>query len=228
MQIKYVAITLVLLTIPFTTYASTYGSNYLTGGTPTASQSDGSTYNAEKAVDSNTATRWSSGSASGIGTWWKYNLGGAPYAKSLGKLSILGFGSIAECTIKGFTIGGSNDNSEWTQLASTTFDQNYCSEDGEDPYWELVIDSTTTYQYFKFTLTTPHWGGSLEWYSVYEFQMQECTDCLPPPESTSTSTLLMTTTTDYAIGTFFSIGMYMLVFAFIVLVALGVKKLIHG
>jgi hypothetical protein len=130
----------------------------LTGGTPTADSAYSSTNTPDYAVDNNTETGWTS--ASGFPHWWKYDFG-AGTAWAIGKLrwySTDAYGPNA------FTVNGSNNDSDWTELYSGNGTK--VGTDWQETTWE----NSTTYRYIKINITS---GWDADSVAIREFEAFE-------------------------------------------------------
>lgn len=164
--------------------AATYGTNFLTGGTPTASTYYATQY-PSLAFDGNNATFWTASNNYpnspyyDFPRWLKYDLGSGVQKK----INKIGF-------LNGYTetkpdIQGSNDDTNWTTVSSTilTYTDNSTWEYRELPY------STTTYRYFRLYYSDTSKGQATTFgTNVAEVQAFECTDC-DAPEASATTTL---------------------------------------
>lgn len=101
------------------------------------------------AVDSNTSTAWISDSAIPA-SFIFYN----PNALKVSTLTILNriIGSYVY-SIRDYTVFGSNDNSNWTTLTSG---QNTNNTDSYS--WQISVNSSTFYKYYKITATSTNYG----------------------------------------------------------------------
>jgi hypothetical protein len=132
-----------------------YGANVLTGGTATASSTQG-TYYASLAVDGDDGTRWNNNNS--IPAWWKYDLG-AGITKTVQKLRFHG----AMSHVKNFTLAGSNNDSDYTTLLSALCPQ----QAGWNSY---EFSNATAYRYYKMSMSDTF---AQNWMSLYEIQMME-------------------------------------------------------
>lgn len=158
-----------LFLFPSLTLASTYGSNFLTGGTATCDSELNSGVQCAYAVDGNEATLWQSGQG-GFPHWFKYDLG-AGVSKIPAKWYVKIWGDTNGSWIKNWEIDGSNDNSNFYFLASSTA-ANYTT-----PTWQTFTfnPTSTPYRYIKI-FENSTWGTDASTVIV-EQMMYECTDC---------------------------------------------------
>jgi hypothetical protein len=117
-----------------------YGKDILTGGTATADSYWWIKF-ASYACDNNEVTYW----AANVGTpggWWKYNFG-TGVTKVVRKLRIKPWADdSARC--KGFTLYGSNNDSDYTAI--------YTGQHDNDADWEdYIFSNSTAYQFYKIT-----------------------------------------------------------------------------
>jgi hypothetical protein len=125
--------------------ATGYGSNILTGSTPTASSDQGASYNAAKAIDGNTATWWNA--LGWAPQWIKFDLG-AGVTKIPTKYTIYAIAS-AGYNPKSWTFDGSNDNSNWTTMDTQTNISNWATSS----YRTFTFSNTTAYRYLRLYIT---------------------------------------------------------------------------
>lgn len=160
------------LLCPSLSLASTYGSNFLTGGTASASDCysgdcTSGTYGAEKAFDESSGTFWLS--TTGSGHWIKYHTTGA---HSIGKITL----SNGDPDLKNWTLEGSNNDSNWTVITTGSFPEtaNHTQE-------YIVDNSTSTFTYYRLSYDD---SWNIDGYiDLREFAAQECTDCGAPVTS---------------------------------------------
>jgi len=162
-----------LILLPTISFGATYGSNFLTGGTATE-DSVYSGLTGSNAFDGNLVTFWSSANTS-YPHWIKYQIS---TPKSAGKLSLYYSNAPHEWNIKHFNLQGSNDNTNWTELSSSTNPNNY------NTWNDFIINSTTTYTYFRLLINSGY-GSTGNYVQTNEITLAECTDC---HETSSTST----------------------------------------
>jgi hypothetical protein len=150
--------------IPSISLAVDYGSNFLTGGTATVNFGA----NPGNAVDGNIATGWDAYN-NPLPSWWKYDLG-ASITKTAAKIKIAPYGDANGRQIKQFYISGSNDDSAWTDVATTTL-TNILSTTSTD----FEFSNASAYRYYRITITNPTWytpaptvGGSIHEVEMYE------------------------------------------------------------
>jgi hypothetical protein len=141
---------------------ATYGANFLTGGTASASTDrGGTTYAASKAVDANESTRWATNDSAWPG-WWKYDLG-VGVTKVAQKLGYVLKSSEAT---RGFQLFGSNDDSTWTTL--------YQGEGANNQDWQYyTFQNNTAFRYYKFH-GARMWAGVV--ISISEIGLYELTE----------------------------------------------------
>ena len=142
---KYLVLSLVLsvmLTIP--SYAEDYY-DILVGGTPVASFDAGS---ASNACDDNESTGWGGGQTGTPPQWWKYDLGSGE-AKIVTKFRSIHFGDHNGIGAGSFTLAGSNDNFNWTDIYSGTH--------GNNTNWEeFTFTNANAYRYHRYTQTSSY------------------------------------------------------------------------
>lgn len=137
------------------------GSNILTGGTPSADTVYGAGYEADKAVDGNTGTYWSS-TVTAFPHWWKYDLG-AGVTKVVQKLRLYPYFS-AQVWVKDFSVQGSNNDSTWDTL--------YTGQTANISGWqEFSFNNLTAYRYYRVYITSS-WYGTAQC-CVPEIEMNE-------------------------------------------------------
>ena len=152
-----------------TVNAATYGSNFITGGTATADTEYSASYEASKAADGDaTTTRWIS-SQDAFPHWWKYDLG-AGVTKQARKLRISKYGDVNGCTLKDFTLQGSNNDSDWTTILTAQV------VDVTTQTWEdFTFENAVAYRYYLINCTSSWYtsGGWTTTISFYEVEMME-------------------------------------------------------
>lgn len=132
--------------------------NALVGGTASAESQSGS-YVDDNAFDNDVNTFWS---ATKVVTWIKYDLGeGNSLSPSIA--SITSRPLYPNQTPRDFSIEGSNDDTNWTSLASFTNQIDWIA--GETRTYPLT---STGYRYFRLSITANNGGGSS---SVAEFAL---------------------------------------------------------
>jgi len=136
-----------------------YGADFLTGGTPTA-DSHFDVYVASRAFDDDTGKGWLS-DASAFPHWVKYDLG-AGVTKRARKLRIYSW----ENQIDAFTLEGSNDDSNWTELLAD-------NSSAAAEWNEWTFDNPVNYRYYRVTITSNHSGGGDTYGGVMEIELME-------------------------------------------------------
>lgn len=177
-----------LIIFPSLTFASTYGSNFLTGGTcntDSVYENNTATYGCTKVFDQNTATSWESGNSS-LPHWISYDTGEG-ITKYFDKITLTTDTDGSDTSVKTLTIQGSNDNTNWTLIATTSWTNGNETSYTADQY----TTSTAQYRYFRFYATDKWW--TLGWYGIKEISAYECTDCHTSTSTTSSSTITTNT-----------------------------------
>ena len=128
-----------------------YGSNIFTGGTPTANAAEAG-HEASYAFDGiwDTSTNyWYAGAAGGPPSWIKYDLGVA-ITKILRKLvfQVNEFPDAHDYDPADYTIDGSNNDSDWTNLATVSAGS-YAT--GEKVVLEFA--NSTAFRYYRMNIT---------------------------------------------------------------------------
>lgn len=130
---------------------ATYTTNIFTGGTASGDSIFGAGYEADKAVDGNTATFWNSATHA-FPFWWKYDLG-IGNEQVISKLRVYpykdGFGSY----IKNINFYGSNDDASYTLIASGTVAD-------LSAFSDFVFFNVTTYRYYKLEILDSYRGDA--------------------------------------------------------------------
>lgn len=194
--------------IPILVSAETYGSDFLTGGTASAEAPYGAPFDVENAVDNNTATRWAS-TNNGLPEWWKYDLGTST-TKSADKVRIYGFSDGDGGTPAQFSVQGSNDNSTWLDLSTSTITS-------WNTWSEFTFSNPNSYRYYRIFVSTD--GRAVDDINTWwETEMMECTDCGGGSSATSTPA-------DTAIGTFANVGLYGMITLVFISVVYFIKKI---
>ncbi len=138
--------------------AAGYGSDFLTGGTASASSEwPGDGYVAAYAFDNNEATRWSS-NAVAKPHWVKYDLG-VGVTKTARKLRLKPFGT----QVANFKLQGSNNDSDWDDIISKT-----CN--GSSNWQEWTFANATAYRYYRILVTS---GDAALQSSIWEIELME-------------------------------------------------------
>lgn len=139
--------------------ALVYGSNILTGGTPSVSDYYNASMMGDKAVDGNLSTYWNTQTLYPP-HWWKYQLA---VAKTVTKLTI-------QCGhiygLKNFTLDGSNDGSSWTTVYTGLSAQVTTQQ-------VFTFANTTAYLYYR-VYGSDEWGAG-NGHRIVEYQMFEST-----------------------------------------------------
>ena len=217
MQSKIIAIGLLLSALlffknAFEVSASTYGSNFLTGGTASASSEQYGV--ASNLVDNNITSYWYTGPQTSMG-WWKYDLGTST-TKTIGKLDLWFYADACpsgHVNIKNFDIQGSNDNVNYYNLGNGT------STDGcagglspASPETYIFTPSSTAYRYIKLKVNNS-WTADVSPYiynGAMEIKAYECTDCGGSSSATSTplssSTERLSLTVNYLLDLVLIVG----------------------
>jgi hypothetical protein len=206
---RKVAIAIVVFSVPFISFASTYGSNFITGGTPSCdTEFNGSTEACINATDGNTATHWTT-TNTGYPHWIAYDLGSG-VTKHMDKVDIYGNGSY----LKNYKFQGSSNGTDWTDLQSGTM-----SNIGVNQWNSYYLDRLSAYRYFRI-YGTDNWDAS-NYMSMAEWNAYECTDCVATSTDSSTSTLSISDALKWEI---FIILDAILFFAALVGTAIWVRK----
>jgi hypothetical protein len=217
-----------LLFLPLTTFGSTYSSNFLTGGTCSAS-SEHAIGPCENAFDENTATRWGvlDAQAGVYPHWVEIDLGEGNDEK-MNKSILKVYNDDTYQYLKDFEIWGSND--DWTssstvyvgQTSGTSHDVNNVSTN------EFIFDSSTStaFRYNRLQVTSDWDPANTTW--VWDWYGYTCTDC-ETQESSSTATSSIEELKSQAQTNLYVILFYVIEFAVVSLVAWfswkGIKKL---
>lgn len=196
--------------LPAISFAQTYGPNILTGGTATAETEYNATFSADKAVDGNDATRWAS-TDNTLPEWWKYDLGTST-TKTIEKIRMFVYSDVDGGSPKDFTIQGSNNNIDWTDIATTT-------AANSNSYQNFEFTNLNAYRYYRINITSDY-RATDNFESFWEILGYE------DISSTTTSTVTFSTTTDAILGTFFNFLTVGFVIFFMALVAWIIKKFI--
>jgi hypothetical protein len=123
---------------------ATYGSDVLTGGTPSVDSVFGVDYEADMAVDDNAGTWWASANTA-LPHWFKYDFG-AGNSKKIERVTLKGYNETGICS-KDFTVQGSNNDSDWTTLytGQMTNDENVQT---------FTFNNSSFYRYYKINCTS--------------------------------------------------------------------------
>lgn len=136
-----------------------YGFDFLTGGTASASSELGVGNEASKANDDNEGTQWASANTTAV-HWWKYDLG-AGVTKTARKLR---FRVFAAGQVKNFTLQGSNNDADWTNLHTDVY------PNGTTAFQEYTFANSTAYRYYRLYITD-NWIGGYD--SLVEIELME-------------------------------------------------------
>lgn len=145
-----------------------YTSDLLTGGTPSVdSEYPGGGYDASKACDDNVGgTLWQTDDAV-FPHWWKYDFG-VGVTKIITKLRTKPYYTADSGMLKDFTLQGSNNDSDWTDIYSG---QVANADDWDD----FTFTNITAYRYYRIYITTT-WNATYPNYAgAWEFEMMENT-----------------------------------------------------
>lgn len=173
-----------LIIFPSLTFASTYGSNFLTGGTCTANNEAGGV--CTNAFDANTATKWHTG-PDGNNSWIAYDLTSG-ITNTAYKIELYAYTDVGGKGLKTFHLQGSNDNWTTSSTIYTGITSNTTSPAWE--YFTFTPTSTTAYRYWRLIQANDTWRSD-GYTAIYELQLKTCTDC-----SVATSTASSTITTN--------------------------------
>lgn len=132
-----------------------YGADILTGGTATASSTEGGS-SPDNAVDNDTGTRWNNNNA--MPSWWKYDLG----AGVTGTPAVVRLYKISYDQLKNFILEGSNDDASWTTLTTGLVPM------GLGVWNTYFFSNTTAYRYFRMSMADS-WSGN--WMSIGEIEL---------------------------------------------------------
>ena len=162
-MIKKLFLTLLCGFIAITSaYAIDYDSDFLTGGTPTASSAVNP---ASNAVDNDEETYWYTNHTDGFPGWWKYDLG-VGITKTARKLRIRNlFWTGSVVAWKDFKLYGSNNDSDWTEIISET-----AVSDANWQEWTFV--NATAYRYYKLENSSSYYAP-WPYSSLAEVEMME-------------------------------------------------------
>lgn len=198
-----------LFFFPVISLASTYGANFLIGGTPTCSETDG---NCSLAFDGNTATQ--SGTTN---TAWPHTIDydlGSGITKTFARLYIQPLSTANGTYLKDFEIYAGSNGSTWYLLGSGSIPT------GTTDTWRTFdfTPSSTAYRYLRLKgLNNSHTNAN--YLFVNEFQAMECLDCGGAGQATTTYyTDLMSEQTDFMVQ--------LLIEAIFVIMGLGAGYLI--
>ena len=156
---------ILLFFIPSIVFATDYGANFLTGGTPTCDSDAGYGGGCTAIDDDNITTGWISANSS-FPHWATYDLG-AGITKTPGKITIYGEPG-NPLYIKDFNFYASNDGTNYYFLTSGS------KTNASPDYITLEITPTSTaYRYFKYEALNNHTGGGNSISELYEWYMYE-------------------------------------------------------
>lgn len=165
------------LLFPALIFAATYGSNVLTGGTPTCDGSGTCSY----AFDGNLSTLLNGGTLSTpINN--KYDLGSG-VSKTIAKVDWVSYWDANGGYVKNVKVQGSNDDSTWDDLSTIQIANG--SPDKQVQSFEFL--NTTAYRYYRFQIQDSWiaYVNNITW-DIYGY---ECiADCGGTPPATSTTT----------------------------------------
>ena len=149
-----------------TTCPLMYSADRLTGGTPSARGEFGVGFEADKASDDNTGTRWSD-TGDVFPSWWKYDRG-AGNDVEIRRLRIYPFEDPGDnaIRIKNFYLQYSDDDSGWT-----THYTGLVPNSGEQWYTYNIPAGAGSHRYWRVWIVDS-WDGQSA--SIYEFEMLEC------------------------------------------------------
>ena len=138
-----------------------YGSNFITGGTPSADNEYDDGYRAPQACDGNTGTYWSSGNYP-FPHWWKYDLG-VGVTKTARKLVL---NLVNKTHLKNFKLQGSNNDSDWNDIYTGI-------HNNTDTEQTFTFENSTAYRYYRL-YSTDNWDSN-NWTSISEIYLYEIT-----------------------------------------------------
>lgn len=140
-----------------------YKANFLTGGTASADSEYNSSYLASYAFDENNSTRWLSSNNFNWPHWIKYNLGNS-ITKIAKKLVLKTYYNVDGARIKNFTVQGSNNDTDYTNISSFIYQNN----SNEQVFY---IDNINSYQYYKILVTdTYNDDGAATFWKIEMFE----------------------------------------------------------
>jgi len=142
-----------------------YTGSFLTGGIASVSSEFSAIYNGDRCVDGNLGSRWQNVTGATFPHWWKYDLGGG-VTKIVKKLRICGYPT--NYGTNGFSLQGSNNNSDW----DTLYTGNGTNESGVVWMPDFFIDNSVTYRYYRMWITSNH-GAATTDILVPELEMME-------------------------------------------------------
>lgn len=155
-----------VLFFPVLAGATTYGSNVLVSGTPSADCTRTSpSEDPDKAFDGNLGTWWNSCS-SGFPHYIQYDLG-AGITATPGKI-YLGTDSANNLYVKNFDFKGSNDGTNFFTIYTGLF-----ANPGAQTQEFIFTPTTTEYRYFRIHLIDNDTGGGNTFNEMAEWEMYE-------------------------------------------------------
>jgi len=141
-----------------TSASGEYGSDILSGGTPSADLYY-STRTPDKACDNNLTTYWQVYNQGVCPHWWKYDLGEG-VTKVARRVTIKNH---AIAGINEFKVQGSNNDSDWDDLYTGN-----CNDNADVQTFNFT--NTTAYRYYRIYITSSYTAQNL---AVYEFEIME-------------------------------------------------------
>ena len=144
---------------------SEYGSDILSGGTPSASTTNGG-LTADKACDDSEITSWENDMTTSGAQWWKYDLG----VGVLRRVRKFRMKCLAGSVIKDFKIQGSNNDSDWTDI--------YTGQQVDNANWqEYTFTNLTSYRYYRIYITSSYvYDVDVLYLDITETEMIEYND----------------------------------------------------
>jgi len=199
---KIIFVVAAIISIPYLTYAQTYGSDITAGLTPTCdSQYNGSELACANVNDANQATYWGSG-AGAFPHYVTFDFGST---KSPAKIGI-DLTLVATCS-RAFSFSLSSNGSSWSQIYSDE------TPNTTGVHTFEFTPTSTAYQYAKFNWTS-NWGSCGTETNVTELAVYELV------QATSTMSTSSVTSADVqAVTTSLTIGFSTLVFLAILVLA---------
>jgi len=157
--------------------------DFLTGGSATADTTQEG-HEASKAFDDDEETYWTTDN-SALPHWIKYDLGVGNSETAI-FLRIKPYAS----WIKDFTLEGSNNDSDWDELLSTT-----AANNGNWQEWRFT--NATAYRYYKLTITSNY--GVQNYAVIYEIELKESNPYITDVDSQDTYGVKVKAITDRSI-----------------------------
>lgn len=144
--------------------ASTYENvNVLTTATVSAQSEYNASYGADKGIDSNASTRFSS--KDGNPQWYKIDFG-ANVTQIIGAFTMMKFSNINGSQCGDTTISGSNDDVTYTDIANVTFPNTKINGDLKT----VTFTNENAYRYYKLNFTTTSgYLGDAGFYELYAY-----------------------------------------------------------